>query len=246
MKKLIAATIVFAALGMTAEARAADPSVAQAPPAPPAPMNWTGFYVGVDAGYGWGDGGADISPPIAGTPTHYSFTRNGFIGGVDGGYNYQFNDWLVFGAEADFSGSAIGGLRSSSFVVAGLTSYGEASQELQWVGTVRGRIGVPVMNQFLVYATGGLSYGQTEYRYTLSSVNSLSARESNLSLGWVAGAGAEYWLMPFWTVRAEFLYFDLGSRTINDAAVGVIVRPQSARFPNNDTAVFRVGIDYHF
>jgi outer membrane immunogenic protein len=109
----------------------------------------------------------------------------GINGGALLGYNYQPLPWAVVGAEADINAGANG-----------------------WLGTVRWRVGVPV-SSFLVYGTGGLAYGGA-YRASFMSPLDLSA----VSVGWTAGAGVEYALTPNWSVRGEWLYYDLGQQQV--------------------------------
>lgn len=131
----------------------------------------------------------------AGANVGYDFGNSGFNGvsGVSGGllagYNFQPAPWIVVGLEAD-AGYANG-----------------------YLGTLRGRLGVPVMPALLVYGTGGFAFGTP----TLTQVHPFT----NVSTGWSAGAGAEYALTSNLSLRAEWLYYDLGPVTGNLARTGV-------------------------
>jgi len=178
MKRNLLAGLGLAAL-IAAPATAADLSypapVQQSYMAAPV-FTWTGFYLGANAGYGWGT--ADWSPDT-----------DGFVGGIQGGYNWQGAGPLVIGVEADLQYS---NLSSSVF-------------ELDYFGTVRARLGV-ALDQFLIYGTGGLAYGKGTYELAGLS-------NDNTHTGWAFGAGAEYAVAPNITLRGEYMYLDMGSET---------------------------------
>lgn len=134
MKKNLLAGLAVAAL-MVSPAAAADlayPAPATAY-APPPVFTWTGFYIGANAGYGWGD--AD-----------YSSTIDGFLGGLQAGYNWQGAGPLVLGVETDIQ----------------LSNVKSQNYSLDYFGTLRARLGFAV-DQFLIYGTGGLAYGRGSY-----------------------------------------------------------------------------------
>lgn len=177
MKKLLAGLVLAAAAA--APAHAADLAYpAPAAYAAPAPVfSWTGFYVGGNAGYGWGT--AD-----------YSDDTDGFLGGVQAGYNWQVGQ-VVFGLETDIQASNI---ESPNFT-------------LDYFGTIRARLGF-AMDQFLVYGTGGFAYGSGSYEV-------LGLTNSQTQTGWTIGAGGEYAFAPNWSARVEYLYVDLGSQNFD-------------------------------
>jgi opacity protein-like surface antigen len=208
---------------------------------------------------------------------------SGVVGGIQFGYNYQLSPWLVAGLEADFQGSALSGGASATnttsitltpFPAGGpnlwpLTGNASATQNVDWYGTVRGRLGVTSFNQsLLVYGTGGLAYGQVRQDFSYSGAFlpvaalgfggshwSGSASSTETQVGWALGGGLE-WApasMPNWSFKAEYLYVDLGSTTVNLSAPA---------FRNSDGEGFRtvtasntmdarfqtvrVGFNYHF
>jgi opacity protein-like surface antigen len=248
--------------------------------APEAVRSWTGLYVGLNAGYGFGGGGRS-----KGGQTHYennspgnvfpfnnetrgdggpawdtSNNPNGVFGGVQFGYNRQFNPWLVGGLEADLQGSALSGssfaTNTTAIVLTPIPPGGpnlwpvmgnaSTSQRIDWFGTVRGRLGVTSFDQqLLVYGTGGMAYGHVrqQFGYTGGFLPDAalgfggshwagSASTSPTKVGWTLGAGLE-WApvsMPNWSFKAEYLYIDLGSTTAN------VVAPA---FRNSDGEGFR-------
>ncbi|OAI30142.1 hypothetical protein A1351_09550 [Methylosinus sp. R-45379] len=219
MKKLFSATAIALALSAGA-ALAADLPALKAPlppPLPPPPL-WTGFYVGLNAGYSWGStnnvevgtanlydtfGNNGLLPfvidPGAGAAAlaasgNVNAQRNGFIGGGQVGYNYQFGNSFLVGLEADLQGTGIrsensftGGTSWNAFNVAagpfGLSFDRSAAgtttvtTRTDWLGTVRGRLGYIWGPSFLIYATGGLAYGgvQATTNQSLLLNNTLSA-----------------------------------------------------------------------
>ena len=131
------------------------PMYAPPPPPPPPVASWTGFYVGINGGFG-GDQyqyPATVGP-LSGTA---KLNSSGFFGGGQAGFNWQVAPAWVVGIEADFDGADIEGNANAA------TGFAAASAgtKLDWFGTVRGRAGVLVTPNALLYATGGWAYGRT-------------------------------------------------------------------------------------
>ncbi len=200
-----------------------------------------------------------------------SFDADGFVGGVQIGANMQY-ERFVFGVEADLqwadmdSGSAVlrefdtgdgFGLIGTWDPVLGDTLDGSitASASLEWFGTVRGRIGLPFDN-LLPYVTGGLAYGRVEANAVLSMEGAYvpvpfdftsTTSADNTHVGWTIGAGLEARLTDRISLKAEYLYVDLGSKTYNLAFRG----PDggSATYSTKidiDAHIARVGLNYSF
>jgi outer membrane immunogenic protein len=181
-----------AVVGAVAHLSVVGAFAADLPPAPvytKAPAyssapSWTGFYVGANAGYGWGSGRASYTPndpdtsllfgildPAGGgaLPPATSFNASGVIGGLQLGYIWQFNpNWLV-GLETDFNWSGLKGTGSSTSLPFGLSAATTAEEQIKWFGTVRARLGYLPMNNLLTYVTGGFAYGMVDR--TASYVN---------------------------------------------------------------------------
>ena len=235
----------------------------------PAPVvavyNWTGFYIGGNVGYSWGSAGSSetISRSLTGVPLFTNFARNdvnGVIGGGQFGYNWQITNWLV-GLEADFQGSGERG--SSNIVCVGCADDGtnitsNLTTKLNWFGTVRGRAGVLATPTLLLYATGGLAYGEVNVGgsitgNTVAGVPTTVAIPGNSSTraGWTAGAGVEGAIGGNWTARLEYLYMDLGTVSGGPfTATGILVPVRttgavaySSHFTDN---ILRVGVNYKF
>jgi outer membrane immunogenic protein len=275
MKKLL---LSVAALALSAgAATAADLPSRKAPiiPPPPPPAMWTGFYVGLNAGYTWADsdrvsllatdtgvGGYGAAQAFGAIPGALSLKRDGFLGGGQVGYNYQYNDKFVVGLEADIQGVASGSTSASSFGpgLGAITFAGaQAQSSLDYLGTVRGRIGYLVTPALLLYGTGGLAYGQANL--SLSAFGPAAAFNGSVSfsdtrVGWAAGGGAEWMFMPNWSAKVEYLYYDLGTASTPQLAYSYlapgILAAGGAKISTINASqlynghVIRVGLNYHF
>ncbi len=206
----IAMAMAVAALTMPALAKAADLGPFKAPtqvdrfvPSPfnPPIYNWTGFYLGVQGGYGWGDSSGTQNAGGALFPVvPYTINPSGFIGGGHVGFNYQTGS-TVLGIEGDLEGSGLDGL--SNFSASGQNySFDAAADTLV---SVRGRVGF-AHDRYLVYGTGGVAWGHVTAPPDAVGNNTLDAWRT----GWTAGAGIEYVLFNNWSANIEYRFTDLG------------------------------------
>jgi outer membrane immunogenic protein len=204
-KKMLLSAAVAAAIGVPAFAADLGPrSQPYYAPQPIQLFNWTGFYVGGNAGWGWGSAlGTDPS---------------GYLIGLQAGYNFQFASGLLAGIESDIAISGIDG------------SAGGTSFELDYLGTVRGRLGY-TMDRFLVYGTAGLAYGRGD-------VSSGGLSNEQTHFGWTIGAGVEAMIAPNITARLEYLYADLGRETYTTTGGPVRV--------GFDASILRTALNYKF
>lgn len=206
----------------------------------------------------------------SGIPTALKTNANGFIGGGEIGYNYQTGQW-VLGIEADFSGSGIKGSNTAAASVIPVGGFPNAvntqtmvDQKLGALGTVRGRLGVtPVSSPLLAYVTGGLAYGRVTSDTSISEAvsgpclcgpnPSVTGSDSTWRAGWTAGGGLAWAVAPSWSIKAEYLYYDLGSVTYG---VPALVQLNSAGIPffgatvastaNFRGNIVRAGVDVKF
>jgi outer membrane immunogenic protein len=283
--------------------------VVKAPLAPAPVYSWTGWYVGGNVGYGWGDAQTDIAAsttnisapgilPVQNSPTTFAGSHSerldGFVGGGQFGYNFQFSPRWVLGFEADIQGSGERGNNASTDPLAGalciaiafgipnnicdqtaplsgaaVTSF---ESNIDWFGTVRGRLGVLVNDGLLLYGTAGIAFGQvsvsgnTNINATLITSKPASFgpgggtfSQSKTNTGLALGGGLEgrlsAWLPPNWTWKLEYLYIDLGSldtSTPVDAPSSVPLGGYTdlvgtanihAHFADN---IVRIGLNYQF
>jgi len=225
MKKILLAGVAAAGLIASGAAAfaAALPSrnVAPVAPAPVLPIfTWTGFYAGVNAGYGWGE---FSKAPGFDDP-------DGFVGGAQIGYNYQIGQFVV-GLETDIQYSDLSGKTRPVTFADGNVGVGRG--EVEYFGTVRGRIGA-AFDRALIYVTGGLAYGETKFR-GLDTTAGLSFSKSKTTAGWTIGGGLEYAFTDNITAKAEYLYVDLGDN-----------RYYGANKAETKFSVVRAGLNYKF
>lgn len=181
---------------------------------------WTGLYTGLQAGYGWG---SSIQTDINGVSTG-SYDTDGFIGGATLGYNFQAGQ-IVWGLETDFSFSDVKG----GTTLIGPVTY---SSSMDWLWTVRGRLGLD-MNGWMPYITGGLAVADVD----ASSLNGAFGK-SDTKAGWTVGGGLEVKLDRNWSLKAEYLYVDLGHITV--------ASPAPLRVEFDELHIVRAGINYKF
>jgi outer membrane immunogenic protein len=245
-------------------ATAADMPVKAPIPAAVPIYSWSGFYIGGHAGYGWGepDSTVDFNDPVfaegpilPAAPASYSKTVDGFIGGGQLGWNYQIGSFVA-GLEADISYADIKGGASAAapLLPPFITTFAYSeSQSLKWFGTVRGRLGYTPTSNWLLYATGGLAYGEVQAQTHLVFFDILGATSaryqgagSETNLGWTIGGGAEVAFAGNWSVKLEYLYYDLGTVTV----AGIRTPALPALFTVNDQDVnghiVRFGFNYRF
>lgn len=232
--------------------------------AAPASFRWTGFYIGGNVGYGWDDASADVSSNtillgalinVGTIPRSLTTNPNGWLGGVQLGYNYQI-DKIVLGVEADFSLANIDGKASAANpgpILPFATYTTSAEQRLKWFGTLRGRLGFVPADMLLVYATGGLAFGETDYganiRRTAILLNyNVPASADVTKVGWTLGGGAEYAVTKNWTLKAEYLYYDLGREALTGfLTIGPVVTATAAHYDfATRGSIARFGLNYKF
>jgi outer membrane immunogenic protein len=230
---------------------AADMAVKAPPPAASPVYNWTGFYVGLNAGNSFdGSNNAHVSgftdptgtfglgPAIAaGAIPITSYNHTGFLGGAQAGYNWQFDPHWVVGLETDLMESSIKGSETVTATPPGfVTNITAVTQKLDWLGTTRAKAGFAAGN-WLFYGTGGFAYGRVNNSLQLTlpaSGISLFGANSNFQSGRAAGGGVEYgW--GAWRLRAEYLHYDLGSQTITTTSVINFGSPATLSVSQKDT-----------
>jgi len=209
MKRFISASVAaLVTVTMMAAANAADilrrEAMPMSAPAYYLPNNWTGFYVGINGGGGWG------SSDWSGN----SFaTSGGFVGGTIG-YNWQLGQG-VFGLEGDIDWSNIRGSTAC-----GITS---CETHNDWLGTVRGRFGYS-FDRFMPYVTGGLAFGGV-HQNVVGFLNT-----NDTKLGWTLGVGVEGIISGPWTGKIEYLYVDLNNSAIADFRANLLRAGFNYRF----------------
>jgi outer membrane immunogenic protein len=221
MKRIVLGAAAL--LATATQVRAADypypppPPPAYAPPQaaytvaqPLINCSWAGPYLGGNLGYSWGS--------VSGNPTKPS----GFVGGIQGGYNWQYGGPFVFGIEGDLQ------------VTGADDTFAPWKFSNPWFGTIRARAGYSFNNNVMFYATAGLAFGELR-------AETFGLSETHSSAGWTAGVGTEFGLDGFgfarnWTAKVEYLYVDLSENNFS-----VTGASNGYRF-----GVIRAGVNYHF
>nr|WP_082650265.1 outer membrane beta-barrel protein [Bradyrhizobium lablabi] len=208
-------------------------------PALAAVYDWTGFYIGVNAGVG--SGRDRFQHDWLGGASPYSFyvSPQGGFGGGQIGYNWQTASFLgpiVFGVEADIQGAGLSDDRTTFNEVGVIRNY---SQKLDWFGTARGRVGI-ANGPVLSYVTAGYAFANVKTNASASFGGVTNTFSTDRTQGgWVVGSGVEAALGGNWTGKIEYLYLNLGNKT--DIATLGVAAPLNTEIREN---IFRVGLNY--
>jgi outer membrane immunogenic protein len=223
---------------------------------PPQAFSWSGFYLGLHAGYNWSSNnwGTSIAfeqPSITASP--FSPKTNGVLGGVQAGANYQLGSWVV-GMEADWAFAHGKGSANGVLIQGGAPApsiFATATSQIDWVATFAGRAGY-AFDLALFYAKGGVAAAEFKDNFAIASTppNTPSfidfGTKTNIQVGWVAGGGVEYAFAPNWSGKIEYNYIDLGkSREI----FNVFVNTATLTFPediHHKLQIVKVGANYRF
>ncbi|QIG47076.1 porin family protein [Nordella sp. HKS 07] len=225
----------------------------------PTYYDWTGGYLGLQGGYAWGEndvGFSDLAGAVPNPPVFEGIDGDdvvmlegddgkidleGWIGGAHAGYNVQM-DSFVFGLEGDIEFAGMDGDTDLFFSETDPGPIGEVKQEIDWLGSLRLRLGY-AMDRSLIYLTGGLAAGgvDSEVRLLAPSVHE---SESDTAWGWTLGGGFEYAFTDELSGNIEYRYTDLESTevSVDQADFGFSGK---TKFDNNFNAV-RVGLSWHF
>jgi outer membrane immunogenic protein len=228
MKKLLlgaTACIVLAAPAFAADLPARTYTKAPAYTAPQAVYNWTGFYIGGHLGGGFGGDNSLVSS-----------NSGQFLGGVQGGFDYQFSPNWVLGIEAQYSW--LTGNNGNSFAFpAGTVVTGSSGQ----IGSATGRLGY-TWGPALLYAKGGFAWrDSTNLGVSVAGVPVAFATSGHRQDGYTVGAGLEYMFAPNWSTKLEYQYYNFGNTTFTGGPAALL----GARF-RDDEHTIKAGINYRF
>jgi outer membrane immunogenic protein len=258
MKKYLSAAAFVA---FAAQAFAADlPAPIYAGTVPPPVSRWSGFYLGLNAGAIFENGGFwNNTATIVSTGTNaengaaaaqaatsnFNKSGTGFAGGFQTGYNLQVTPSLLIGFETDIDGSSlrVSATNTATGPVAGSSdafqTTATASRKLDYLGTVRGRLGVLAQPDALFFLTGGLAYGGTKTSAAFGQIGVLTfggtppapafgmGAVSKTKVGWTAGGGMEWRFSPYWSLSGQYLFYDLGSVSFASGALSTDVGPSN-------------------
>jgi outer membrane immunogenic protein len=244
MKRILLTTVSLGMLGLSAPALAADLTPYIKAPAVAAPMyDWSGFYVGVFGGGGFGNHNLNNALGPAGFANFtLNYSSTGGIGGGEAGFNWQSGS-AVFGVEADGFWSGIKG--NNHF--GSTDAFGFASDDatsLRWGGTLRARGGIAV-DRLLLFFTGGWAYGSLQHTNTDTAFG--IDQFTNKRNGLTAGGGIAYAMTSNLIGKIEYRYYDFGDYTrAAVASTGVTPNGQLPYTIHNTYSVVTLGLDYKF
>jgi len=226
MRRLAIALLGATLLGGVS-ANAADLPVKAPIYTAPLMYKWTGFYIGINGGGGWGH--TDWTYVGGGNADHS--TDGGLIGGTIG-YNYQIRNW-VLGLEGDWDWANIKGSTACP------NPAFSCESKINSIGTLRGRVGMAFgsTGNFLLYGTGGWAWGRTEIQTVSAALGTNGT--SHTANGWTAGAGVEWGFLPNWSAKLEYLHVGFGSHTYTvDSGLQVDAKQR--------VDIIRGGVNYRF
>jgi outer membrane immunogenic protein len=231
----------------------------------PAPADhgydWSGWYAGANLGSAFGPNRIDIDPMSPGADLRIGFVSPqlddhpaGALGGFQTGVNWQAGN-LIYGVETDLSRADIGARVVGPFLQPPYDFETSDSQRLDWLGTLRARAGFAAWDRSLIFLTGGLAYGRASVStFAIDTSADLCGGTIKFCVGgysqrWLAGltvgAGWEYELAPNWSMKVEYLYYNLGK--ITNSMTDILTDPDvfqgSATVQGN---IVRVGLNYRF
>jgi outer membrane immunogenic protein len=254
MKKTLLGLTLTGAVALTS-ANAADMYV----PGPAGPSSykdccgpiWTGWYIGVNGGYGWSEHSDQLLDPALINLGYHGLSPSGGFGGGQIGYNWQgiWDPNLVLGVEADIQGADI---KDSKVILPGVpfetTSF---ESRLDFFGTVRGRLGY-AFGSSLLYATGGFAYGgvhneEDGFLATKGGIFPVAYKFNGTATGYAAGGGYEYKVNPAWSLKVEYQYINLGTNNMTANFQSHILGACNLdRCEDDAFHTVRAGLNYHF
>lgn len=195
-------------------------------------FNWTGAYIGLEAGYSWAKSKADYTAFLA---IDAPMDPKGFVGGIYGGYNFQLGNSVVLGIEGDINYADVHG--STPTLEGGVPIAGQSFDgKVDWTASIRGRVGYSI-NRFLPYVTAGGAFAHYDVGNTAGGVTE-HAFDRTLS-GWTVGVGADYAFTDNLIGRVEYRYADFGTKS----AGAVLFENYDVDLKTND---LRIGLAYKF
>jgi outer membrane immunogenic protein len=236
MKWVALTSVAALAFGLLPAAAADMPTPAPKPvykaPEVVRAYNWSGFYIGANGGYSFGNSKTTLTA----APFNFDLKPTGWVGGGQAGANWQ-NGNIVWGIETDFQ--ATGEKDTSVCDTPTCTPEAFAKARINWFGTGRGRLGVAADN-VLFYATGGVAYAHVGFQALQLGVYSVGY--DKVRVGWTGGGGIEVGFGN-WSLKAEYLYFDVGSQSVAFVDPTLPTVDFKTRWTDN---VVRAGLNYRF
>jgi outer membrane immunogenic protein len=221
----------------------------KAPPLPAPAYSWTGFYVGINGGDGWGTSSSNSDFSLAGTSFNLPIASqgiSGWLGGFQAGYNWQ-SGVIVFGVEGDFDFADIEGNTACLVVF-------NCNVKQDWVADFTGRLGVAPADRLLMYVKGGVAWADDKFNFgnsitTAGGTFALNSSASDTRVGGIMGMGVEYAFLPHWSAKLEYDFIDFGTNTV---AFPLTTTPPTPGLPTIQTQIketeslMKAGLNYRF
>jgi outer membrane immunogenic protein len=244
MKKLLLlTTAAIATLGISNSGQAADLPVKAPPPPVIAPFSWSGFYVGGNIGGAWSQ--RNVTDNLFGL--NFNRTSDGvLIGGGQVGFNYQFGNF-VLGAEGDFDWAGHNSSTGVGVVVPGIVGPIRVDSHDTWITTLAARFGVAA-DHWLFYGKAGAGWvGHNNFTITNATTGiSITNGNDHTNSGFLVGAGIEYAFTNNWTVKAEYDYLGLSSRTFIVPVGSPFLVGDTFTNRSRNLQMLKVGFNYLF
>ena len=225
MKKIIIACAIFMspAVALGADLPGKSPPIIYSPTSAEPAANWSGLYVGANAGAGFGDvkstgmSGLSALTNASLSPAPNAIHRSGPVGGLQAGYSVQSGS-IVYGLEGDFAFGSIRGSLDSGGVVDTVPFIARLNSKISALMTVRGRVGY-AFDDMLLYGTGGFASGYHEGKASATSMGAtaLYGQVTEWVPGWTLGAGGEYAMSRNVSLKVEYLYAQLNNKILGQS-----------------------------
>jgi opacity protein-like surface antigen len=226
------AAAAIAVVSMPIAAPAADLAVSPPPPVPY--FSWTGLYAGVHLGAGWSR--KDWSDPFPAPVFGDRVDASGAVAGGQIGFNYQLG-WFVWGVEADAAWAHLEGTNTCFATIGGVN----CGVQVRSVATIAARLGYAI-DRNLLYIKGGGAWVNDRYDLNLIAFGLGTPSTTATNWGWTIGGGVEHALLPNWTVKLEYNYIDVGSKTVAFA----VPPPFDSFSIDQRVHVAKLGVNYLF
>jgi outer membrane immunogenic protein len=223
----------------------------KAPAYAPIPYNWTGFYIGGQAGGGWSSNAVTNVTGTANFPAGFVQTTehgSGFLGGGYAGYNYQINQFVI-GIDGDYSWAHLqGSATNNSPVTAGVIT--NINDTVKWIASLTGRVGYAT-NNWMFFGKAGWAwagFSDSSSAFSAAGANTSNATASSTRNGWTIGTGVEWGFAPHWSAKLEYDYVKLNNSTYISTATAVPsgVVTTETRSANSNLNEVKVGVAYRF
>jgi outer membrane immunogenic protein len=241
MKRILLTTVALGVLGLVSPALGADLPYAKAPTIAAPVYDWTGVYVGVFGGGGYGNHNVNNATGQSGTFTDFTanYSSMGGVAGGEIGYDWQSGNYLV-GIAGDVFWSGIKGNDANQFFSGNFPGVtGVDADNLRWGGTLRARGGI-AFDRWLLFFTGGYAFGDIQHTNTDATTNLVDKFTVHAS-GLTAGAGFEYAITNNVIGKFEYRYYNFNGYNRPNPPNGAIPYTTESTY-----SVVTIGLDFKF